>query len=116
MGTSTLGERLRAARDLADLKQKAAANKVHVSAQALSKNELDKSVPSCITALALADLYNVRYRWLITGQLPMRSACRPELAQLRALLEHMSADARAEVIAFARAKSVTSPASIPPSD
>lgn len=63
----TLGERLRIARENADLSQVLVKTKTGINNKTLSNYENDVSSPDPITLKTLADLYSVTTDWLISG-------------------------------------------------
>lgn len=65
---TTLGERLRIARDRKGLTQISVKNRTNINNKTLSGYEKDVSEPDTKTLSVLADLYEVDYRWLLTGQ------------------------------------------------
>ena len=64
---STLGERLRIARDRVGLKQTQVKERTNVNNKTLSGYENNVSEPDTNTLVTLANLYNVSYEWLLTG-------------------------------------------------
>lgn len=65
---STLGERLRIARERKGLKQTQVKEKTNINNKTLSGYENNVSEPDTNTLVKLADLYEVSYRWLLTGK------------------------------------------------
>ncbi|WP_121639663.1 helix-turn-helix domain-containing protein [Virgibacillus sp. Bac330] len=65
---STLGERLRKAREKKGLKQIQVKQKTNINNKTLSGYENDVSEPDANTLAVLADLYEVSYKWLLTGK------------------------------------------------
>ncbi len=65
---TTLGERLKSGRGRKSLKQHQVANLLGVTPQAISQWERDKTTPELHHISALAEIYNLSLRWLITGQ------------------------------------------------
>src|SRR5690554_5560540 len=63
---STLGERLRIARERKGLKQTQVKEKTNINNKTLSGYENNVSEPDTNTLVKLADLYEVSYRWLLT--------------------------------------------------
>lgn len=65
---STLGERLRLAREKKGLKQTQVKERTNINNKTLSGYENNVSEPDSNTLATLADLYEVSYRWLLTGK------------------------------------------------
>lgn len=65
---TTLGERLRIARDRKGFSQIKVKERTGINNKTLSGYEKDVSEPDTKTLSTLADLYEVNYRWLITGK------------------------------------------------
>lgn len=65
---TTLGDRLRIARDKRGLKQTQVKEKTNVNNKTLSGYENNVSQPDIETLVALADLYEVNYEWLFAGR------------------------------------------------
>ncbi len=65
---STLGERLRLARDKKGLKQTQVKDRTNINNKTLSGYENNVSEPDTNTLATLADLYEVSYKWLLTGK------------------------------------------------
>lgn len=65
---STLGERLRLARDKKGLKQTQVKERTNINNKTLSGYENNVSEPDTNTLATLADLYEVSYKWLLTGK------------------------------------------------
>src|SRR5690625_3096838 len=65
---TTLGERLRIARDRKGLTQVQVKSRTNINNKTLSGYEKDVSEPDTKTLSLLADLYEVDYRWLLTGE------------------------------------------------
>ncbi|NEX77406.1 helix-turn-helix transcriptional regulator [Bacillus thermocopriae] len=68
---STLGERLKLARERTGLKQTQVKERTNINNKTLSGYENNVSEPDSATLGVLAELYGVSYRWLITGEGPM---------------------------------------------
>jgi len=64
---TTLGERLRIARERMGLKQTQVKDRTNVNNKTLSGYENNVSDPDTNTLVTLADLYGVSYEWLLTG-------------------------------------------------
>jgi len=64
---STLGERLRLARDRVGLKQTQVKERTNINNKTLSGYENDVSEPDTNTLVTLAELYGVSFKWLLTG-------------------------------------------------
>lgn len=65
---STLGDRLRIARDRKGFSQVEVKNRTKINNKTLSGYEKDVSEPDSKTLSVLADLYEVSYRWLLKGE------------------------------------------------
>jgi len=65
---STLGNRLRIARDRKGFTQIQVKEKTKINNKTLSGYEKNVSEPDSKTLSLLADLYEVSYRWLLTGE------------------------------------------------
>ena len=65
---TTLGERLRIARDRKGFSQVQVKERTSINNKTLSGYEKDVSEPDTKTLSVLADLYEVNYRWLLTGE------------------------------------------------
>ncbi|NGP46016.1 helix-turn-helix transcriptional regulator [Bacillaceae bacterium SIJ1] len=65
---STLGERLRIARERKGLKQTQVKERTNINNKTLSGYEHNVSEPDSNTLATLADLYEVSYKWLMTGK------------------------------------------------
>lgn len=64
---STLGERLKLARERTGLKQTQVKERTNINNKTLSGYENNVSEPDSATLAVLAELYGVSYKWLITG-------------------------------------------------
>lgn len=64
---STLGERLRLAREKVGLKQTQVKERSNINNKTLSGYENDVSEPDTNTLVTLAELYGVSFKWLLTG-------------------------------------------------
>lgn len=64
---STLGERLKLARERTGLKQTQVKERTNINNKTLSGYENNVSEPDSATMAVLAELYGVSYKWLITG-------------------------------------------------
>lgn len=64
---STLGERLRMARERKGYSQTEVYKRTNINNKTLSRYEKDGSEPDTETLKTLADLYDVKVEWLITG-------------------------------------------------
>lgn len=65
---STLGERLKLARERTGLKQTQVKERTNINNKTLSGYENNVSEPDSATLGVLAELYGVSYKWLITGE------------------------------------------------
>lgn len=65
---STIGERLRIARDKSGLKQTQVKERTNINNKTLSGYENNVSQPDPETLVVLADLYEVKYEWLFAGK------------------------------------------------
>lgn len=65
---TTLGERLRIARERKGLTQIQVKEKTNINNKTLSGYENNVSEPDTRTLVALAELYEVSYKWLLTGE------------------------------------------------
>lgn len=65
---STLGERLKLARERTGLKQTQVKERTNINNKTLSGYENNVSEPDAATLAILADLYGVSYKWLLTGE------------------------------------------------
>jgi len=65
---NTLGERLRISRDRKGFTQVQVKERTNINNKTLSGYEKDVSEPDTKTLSALADLYEVSYKWLLTGK------------------------------------------------
>lgn len=65
---TTLGERLRIARDRKGFSQVQVKERTNINNKTLSGYEKDISEPDTKTLSVLADLYEVDYKWLLTGK------------------------------------------------
>ncbi len=65
---STLGDRLRIARDRKGLTQVQVRDRTNINNKTLSGYEKNVSEPDSKTLGVLADLYGVSYKWLLTGK------------------------------------------------
>lgn len=65
---TTIGERLRMARDKSGLKQTEVKERTNINNKTLSGYENNVSQPDPETLVVLADLYEVRYEWLFAGK------------------------------------------------
>src|SRR5690625_273354 len=65
---TTLGERLKIAREKKGLSQIQVKERTNINNKTLSGYEKDVSEPDTKTLSALAELYEVSYRWLLTGK------------------------------------------------
>jgi transcriptional regulator with XRE-family HTH domain len=65
---STLGERLKLARERTGLKQTQVKERTNINNKTLSGYENNVSEPDSATLAILAELYGVSYKWLITGE------------------------------------------------
>lgn len=65
---TTLGERLRIARDRKGFSQVQVKERTNINNKTLSGYEKDISEPDTRTLSVLADLYEVDYKWLLTGK------------------------------------------------
>lgn len=65
---SSIGKRLKSARERKGLKQVDVKRRAMINNKTLSGYENGVSVPDYETLLTLADLYDVRVEWLITGE------------------------------------------------
>lgn len=65
---TTLGERLRIARNKKNLKQTQVKERTNINNKTLSGYENGVSEPDADTLVVLADLYEVNYEWLLTGR------------------------------------------------
>ncbi len=70
---ATLGEKLRIAREKANLKQNDVSKFTGISNKAISRYETDYSSPTPDTLKILAKLYNVDINWLLDYSLPLSS-------------------------------------------
>ena len=70
---STLGDRLRLARERKGLKQTQVKEKTNINNKTLSGYENNVSEPDSSTLATLAELYEVSYRWLLTGKGEMKN-------------------------------------------
>jgi transcriptional regulator with XRE-family HTH domain len=68
---STLGERLKIARERTGLKQTQVKERTNINNKTLSGYENNVSEPDSATLAVLAELYGVSYKWLLTGEGPM---------------------------------------------
>lgn len=68
---SSLGERLKLARERTGLKQTQVKEKTNINNKTLSGYENNVSEPDTSTLATLADLYEVSYKWLLSGEGPM---------------------------------------------
>lgn len=64
----TLGDRLKIARQKRGLKQTEVMNRVNINNKTLSGYENNVSDPDTNTLTTLAELYEVSYKWLMTGE------------------------------------------------
>lgn len=71
---STLGERLKLAREKSGFKQIQVKDRTNINNKTLSGYEHDVSEPDSQTLSVLADLYDVSYKWLLTGKGSMKSS------------------------------------------
>ncbi|MGX8791695.1 helix-turn-helix domain-containing protein [Oceanobacillus sp. M60] len=82
---STLGERLKLAREKSGFKQTQVKDRTNINNKTLSGYENNVSEPDSHTLSTLADLYEVSYRWLLTGRGSMKDASdHPNPKQLNA--------------------------------
>lgn len=65
---TTLGERLRLARDKSGLKQTQVKDRTNINNKTLSGYENNVSEPDTATLTTLAELYEVSFRWLLSGK------------------------------------------------
>lgn len=65
---NTLGERLKIARQKKGLKQTDVMRRVNINNKTLSGYENNVSDPDTNTLTVLAELYEVSYKWLLTGE------------------------------------------------
>lgn len=65
---TTLGERLRLARERKGLKQTQVKERTNINNKTLSGYENNVSEPDSNTLATLADLYEVSYKWLLSGK------------------------------------------------
>lgn len=72
-GLSTLGDRLRLARERKGLKQTQVKERTNINNKTLSGYENNVSEPDSNTLATLAELYEVSYRWLLTGKGEMKN-------------------------------------------
>lgn len=67
---SSLGERLKIARDNKGFSQTEVYRRTNINNKTLSRYERDGSEPDHQTLITLANLYDVHVEWLLTGQTP----------------------------------------------
>lgn len=65
---STLGERLKLARERTGLKQTQVKERTNINNKTLSGYENNVSEPDAATLSTLAELYGVSYKWLLSGE------------------------------------------------
>lgn len=65
---TTIGERLKIARQRAGLKQTQVRDRININNKTLSGYENNVSEPDVTTLVTLAELYEVSYKWLLTGK------------------------------------------------
>lgn len=65
---STLGERLKIARERKGFSQMQVKERTNIHNKTLSGYENDVSEPDTKTLITLAELYEVSYKWLLTGK------------------------------------------------
>lgn len=95
---STLGERLKIARERTGLKQTQVKERTNINNKTLSGYENNVSEPDRTTLITLANLYDVSFEWLMTGEGKLSDAkvntpkdekdIAKRVAQLRADLEN----------------------------
>ncbi len=71
---STLGERLKLARERTGLKQTEVKTRTNINNKTLSGYENNVSEPDASTLSTLAELYEVSYKWLLTGEGEMKNS------------------------------------------
>ena len=76
----TLGDRIRRARESANMTQEAASERISVTSRTLIRYEQGKSVPKEYVLRELSELTGVRIDWLKTGEGPMRDSVVNEAA------------------------------------
>lgn len=76
---STLGERLRISRERKGYSQTEVYRRTNINNKTLSRYEKDGSEPDNDTLITLANLYDVKVEWLVTGNTTSSSSEKDEL-------------------------------------